>query len=114
MNYLFLFGNILLLVAGQILFKIGLQQIGGVSVSNLWKTAFSLPIWLGLLLYVIATGLWFIVLSRMNLSLAYPLQSLAYVLGVAAAWGIFGEPIPTVRWIGVLVILAGVTLVAWE
>lgn len=114
MNYLFLFGNILLLVAGQILFKIGLEQTGGVCVSNLWKIAFSLPIWLGLLLYVIATGLWFIVLSRMSLSLAYPLQSLAYVLGVFAAWGIFGESIPAIRWIGVLVILAGVTLVAWE
>lgn len=114
MNYFYLFANILLLVIGQVLFKIGLERVGGVSLSNIWKAALSPSIWLGLLLYVAATGLWFVVLSRMSLSLAYPLQSLAYVLGVLAAWGIFGESIPSIRWVGVLVILLGVTLVAWE
>lgn len=114
MNYVFLLANILLLVAGQVFFKLGLERIGGVTVANLWKAALSPYIGLGLFLYILATGLWFVVLSRMNLSVAYPLQSLAYVFGVVVAWGMFQEPVPAIRWVGVLVILAGVTLVAWE
>ncbi|MFC4769329.1 EamA family transporter [Effusibacillus consociatus] len=114
MNYVFLLSNIVLLVAGQVFFKIGLDRIGGVSVSNLWKAALQPYVILGLFLYVAATGLWFIVLSRMSLSVAYPLQSLAYVLGVLIAWSLFGEMVPPIRWIGVLVILVGVALVAWE
>lgn len=114
MNYVFLFANILMLVAGQVFFKIGLQNIGGVSLQTMWKAALSPYIWAGLFLYVMATGVWFVVLSRMNLSVAYPLQSLAYVFGMVIAWGIFQETVPTIRWVGALVILIGVVMIAWE
>lgn len=114
MNYVFLFANIILMVTGQFLFKIGLQRIGGVSLATLWKAALQPYVLLGLFLFGVATGIWFIVLSRINLSIAYPMQSLAYVLTLLITWGIFGEPVPTIRWLGVLVILVGVTLVAWK
>ncbi|WP_200760910.1 DMT family transporter [Effusibacillus dendaii] len=114
MNYLYLFINIVLLVLGQVFFKIGLERIGGVSLNNLWKAAASPAILIGLLLYVATTGLWFVILSRMPFSIAYPLQSLAYALGVAIAVFYFGETVPLIRWIGVFVILVGVILVAWE
>ncbi|WP_342672441.1 EamA family transporter [Paenibacillus tianmuensis] len=108
-SYLMLFGNILLLVSGQILFKFGLQKIGGF---DLVKVAVSPFIISGLALYVVATVLWFIVLTKMSLSVAYPLQSLAYILGLIAAWFFFGEVITMTKWVGVAAILFGAYMIA--
>ncbi|MZP29495.1 EamA family transporter [Heliobacterium undosum] len=104
--------NIALLLTGQTLWKIGLQKIGGFSLANLSAIALSPWIIAGLVLYVIATGVWFSILSRMDFSLAYPLQSLAFVFGVLLGWLVFQETIPWTRWFGVAVIVFGVYLVA--
>ncbi len=106
--------NVLLLTSGQILWKTGLDQVGGISWSNSLRVLLSPWILAGLALYLIATVVWFVVLSRADLSYAYPLQSTAYVIGVIAAWLIFKDVIPLTRWIGVLVIIAGVTLASWK
>lgn len=106
--------NVLLLTAGQILWKMGIDQAGGISQENFVRTVFSPLILAGLALYVIATAVWFVVLSRADLSYAYPLQSTAYVLGVLAAWFIFKEVIPPTRWAGVVVIIAGVALISYK
>lgn len=106
--YLILFANIILLVAGQTLFKLSLQKTGGL---NWMKVASSLPIISGLGLYVIASGLWFVVLSRLPLSIAYPLQSIAYVFAIFVAWGVFGETITLTRWAGLAIILLGVYVI---
>ncbi|OMF36035.1 hypothetical protein BK134_00065 [Paenibacillus peoriae] len=104
--------NILMLFGGQILFKLGLEKIGGVSIASAWKALFSPIIIAGLVLYVCATLIWFTVLSRMPLSVAYPMQSLAYILGLLAAIFIFNEPVSILKWIGAVVIMVGVFLVA--
>ncbi len=106
--------NVVLLTTGQILWKMGLDQAGGISPENMFRVVFSPLILAGLALYVIATVVWFIVLSRAELSFAYPLQSTAYILGVFAAWLIFKEVVPPTRWVGVMVIIAGVALVSYK
>lgn len=106
--------NVILLTSGQILWKKGLLAAGGISMSNIAGIIFSPLILAGLGLYIIATVVWFVVLSKADLSYAYPLQSLAYVIGVLAAWLIFKEVIPPTRWIGVAVIIAGVALVSYK
>ncbi|PWK05160.1 EamA family transporter [Tumebacillus permanentifrigoris] len=116
MSKLMLYGllllNILLLSGGQIVWKNALQNMsGGLSLTNVLTSP---GIYLGGFMYVIATGLWLVVLNNMKLSTAYPLQSFAYVIGILSAWLIFGESIPTTRWIGGAVILAGVFLVSLE
>lgn len=108
-SYAYLLGNILLLVSGQILFKIGLQRSGGLVWS---KIAVSPAILSGLALYGIATLLWFAVLSRLPLSVAYPMQSLAYIFAMFAAYYLFGETLTPTKIAGVAVILAGVYLLA--
>ena len=105
--------NVILLTSGQVLWKIGLAREGGLSLDNMIRVALSPFILAGLALYVVATVIWFIVLSRAELSYAYPLQSMAYIIGVIAAWLIFKEVVPLTRWIGVLVIIAGVILVSY-
>jgi len=106
--------NVVLLTSGQILWKMGLERAGGISVENMTRVIFSPLILAGLALYVVATVVWFVVLSRADLSFAYPLQSTAYVLGVIAAWLIFKEIVPPTRWLGVAVIIAGVALVSYK
>lgn len=106
--------NVILLTAGQVLWKKGLDQAGGISAENLLGIIFSPLILTGLALYVLATIVWFYVLSRADLSYAYPLQSLAYVLGVIAAWLIFKEVIPPTRWLGVFIIIIGVGVVSYR
>ncbi|MFS0724774.1 EamA family transporter [Paenibacillus sp. 1P07SE] len=114
MTYLMLLLNILLLVAGQYVWKLGLTQAGGLGWHNLPQVALSPLILLGIGCYGLATLLWLAVLSRLPLSSAYPLQSLAYVIGLFVAWQLLGEAIPANRWFGTGLILAGVLVVSWK
>ncbi|TVX93870.1 EamA family transporter [Paenibacillus agilis] len=108
-NYIILFANIILLVTGQILFKLGIEKAGGLVWNKIITSWYVIG---GLSLYGIATILWFVVLSRLPLSVAYPLQSISYILGIAAAFFIFSEPVSPTKWVGALVILIGVYLIA--
>ncbi|MGF7046490.1 drug/metabolite transporter (DMT)-like permease [Paenibacillus sp. DS2015] len=107
-SYIILLLNIILLVFGQILFKLGLQNSGGLH----WlRLVTSIHIWSGLCLYGIATVLWFIVLSKLPLSIAYPLQSFAYVLALIPAFFLFHETINLTKVIGIAVIMFGAYLI---
>lgn len=107
-SYGILLLNIILLVFGQILFKLGLQSSGGL---NWLRLATSIHIWSGLCLYGVATVLWFIVLSKLPLSIAYPLQSFAYVLSLIPAFFLFHETITLTKVIGIAIIMFGAYLV---
>jgi drug/metabolite transporter (DMT)-like permease len=108
--YAILLGNILLLSGGQIVWKNALSNMsGGLTISNVLTSP---GVYIGGFMYVIATGLWFVILNNMKLSVAYPLQSFAYVIGIFSAWLVFGENIPLTRWIGGAVILVGVFLIS--
>lgn len=108
-DYVLLFANVILLVIGQTLFKLGIEKSGGLQWLQLATSGY---IWGGLALYGIATMVWFAVLSRLPLSVAYPLQSTAYVFGLLAAWMIFRETIALKQWLGVAIIIAGAYLIA--
>jgi len=109
--YALLLLNIVLLVAGQTVWKIGLDRLGGLHLHNALQVAASPWIVSGILLYGLATLIWLAVLSRLPLSAAYPMQSLAYVFALLLAWLLFGEAVPPNRWIGTGIILAGVFVV---
>lgn len=112
--YGLLFLNIVLLVAGQILFKLGLDKVGALTFHNLYAAFLSPYIWAGLALYVVATLFWFAVLSRAQLNVVYPLQSVSYILALLGSIAVFHEQVSPIRWLGVLVILMGVVLVSWQ
>jgi drug/metabolite transporter (DMT)-like permease len=69
-------------------------------------------VWTWGFLFVIATSLWLIGLQRVDLSYAYPLVSLGYVLVSVLAIKLFNEKIDLTRWTAILVICAGVILIA--
>jgi undecaprenyl phosphate-alpha-L-ara4N flippase subunit ArnE len=52
------------------------------------------------------------IIKNFPLSMAYPMVSLSYVMGMLAAILFFHEQIPLVRWIGVFLILSGCVLIA--
>jgi drug/metabolite transporter (DMT)-like permease len=67
---------------------------------------------LGLLLYGIGALSWIAVLSRLDLSTAYPFLALNFILVTLSAQIFLGETVPGLRWLGVLVICTGILLVA--
>lgn len=104
--------NVLLLTLGQILWKRSFDReplvFQGAMILRLIKDPL---IWSGLMLFGIATLLWFFVLSKAPLSLAYPLQSICYPLGIAAGFFIFKEQVSFTQIGGIILILSGVFLV---
>jgi drug/metabolite transporter (DMT)-like permease len=105
-------------VVGQLLLKQGMSQMGAVQLSTsgvpalLLRLATSPYVIGGLLVYGTGTFFWLVFISRVPLSYSYPFISLGIVLGLFAAWAIFHESIPPLRWIGMLVICLGVAIVS--
>lgn len=112
MVYSFLLMNILFLVAGQILWKVAVMNIKSWSIHAIGTLLLSPFFWGGAMLYVLATCLWLVVLSKLPLSVAYPTQSISYVFGAVLALLLFKETVTTVQWVGMIIILFGVFLVA--
>lgn len=66
------------------------------------------PILGGLACYVLSLGLWLVVLSRLPVSIAYPLQSLGYVLVVLTAHVLLNESLSANKLLAVTLIVLGV------
>ncbi len=62
----------------------------------------------GILLYLISMFFWIKVLSKIDLSVAYPFVSIGIVLTVILAALALGESVPLLRWLGILITLSGV------
>jgi multidrug transporter EmrE-like cation transporter len=60
--------------------------------------------------YMTSIVTWFLALSRIPLSLGYPLQAVGYLIVTGAAVLLFKEQVNVVNWIGLFVILVGVVL----
>ena len=110
----------LLTVTGELLLKSGMNRHGVLEVSpdTLVPTAVKLltnPFVVGGFVFVFSGALfWLAVLSRWPLSLAYPLLSISYIIGIAASVVILKEKVNWVQLLGVLVIILGVYLVSRE
>jgi drug/metabolite transporter (DMT)-like permease len=108
---------ILLLVGGQTLLKVGLNDIGGVSLFDgdplgsllgLFRTPWII---LGFVCYGVSAILWLDVLSKLDFSLAFPMVSLTYVFSLVIGRFIFHETVGLDRIAGVLLILSGLFFV---
>jgi multidrug transporter EmrE-like cation transporter len=95
---------------GQIAFKYGaieLEKNPGITLLDKLKA----PIVLGLILYGVSTIIYLMVLRRMNLSVAYPMISLGYVLVFIASYFLFHEPMSYLRVAGMVCIILGIMMV---
>lgn len=102
---------------GQVLMKRGLKNMGGINLNEvlsakLFSVIFEKNIFFGIVLYVISTLLWLVILSKVELSFAYPLIALGYVVTAILAKLFFNENITLMRWMGILLVLGGVFLIS--
>lgn len=114
---LLLIPAILLSTTGELLFKMGMNHVGGFEFNvaalrrvlpRVIRTPF---IWLGFSGFGLGAVFWLAVLSRVPLSLAYPILALGYFVVVVEAWLFLHERVTWLRFLGVAVIVVGVVIV---
>lgn len=105
-------------VAGQYLMKRGMSEMGPITgslveIAHSLGKAFLNP-WVigGLGAYGFSTFCWLILLSRVDLSYAYPALSMGYVLITLVGFFLLGEQVSATRWLAVVIICTGVFLVS--
>lgn len=110
--------GVLLNAAAQLLLKAGTNRIGefAFSLENLVpvgaRVATSPPILAGLACYAVSVVVWIMALSRVPVSVAYPMLSIGYIVNALAAWALFGESLAAQKLVGIGFIVVGVFLVA--
>jgi multidrug transporter EmrE-like cation transporter len=117
-TFLLILVGVLLNAGAQLLLKAGVNPLGAIGLEpatllpNLGRVLGQWPIVAGLCCYVVSVVVWIVALSRVDVSLAYPMLSLGYVVNAIAAWWLFGEMLGPMRWFGIVLILGGVFVVS--
>lgn len=110
--------GVLLNAAAQILMKTGTNAIGyfDFSAANImpigWRLATNPHIIGAMGCYVFGVIIWILALSRVQVSIAYPLLSMGYVVNAVAAWYLFNESFNPAKVIGMGVIILGVVIIS--
>ncbi|MDL2355625.1 MAG: EamA family transporter [Pseudomonadota bacterium] len=118
-TFAFIMTGVLLNAAAQLLLKAGTNALGGaihLTAENWFATGIKvvsqLPILAGLACYAISLVVWIIGLSRTDVTIAYPMLSLGYVVSAVGAWMFLGEAVSLQRMLALGVIVAGVALLS--
>ncbi|MEP7062259.1 MAG: SMR family transporter [Betaproteobacteria bacterium] len=117
-SFAFLFSGVLLNAGAQLLLKAGTNTLGVISLTRdnwlptLWRMAHTGPFIFGVACYGVSLITWIIGLSRVPVSVAYPLLSLGYIVNAIAAHYLFGEAVTPMRWLGIGFVIVGVFLIA--
>ncbi|MBF0485865.1 MAG: EamA family transporter [Candidatus Omnitrophica bacterium] len=104
--------------AGELLFKKAVLATGvdHVVVQNFFPFLLKLStmpfLWLGLLIYLANFVFWMAVLSRLDLSIAFPIGNATYIIIPFLSMIALHEKISIVRWLGAACIIIGVTLIS--
>ena len=101
------------LALAQYYMKIGVDRLVDYSMS--WAFFKSLMNWqlgLALLLYIIGMVIYLFMLKNYDLSVVYPLTSISYIFTILLAMFLLGESVSVVRWVGILLVMLGVGLIA--
>ena len=103
----FILTGVLLNAAAQLLLKAGTNAMPlGL------RLAIEPHILAGLACYVISVVVWIVALSKVPVSIAYPMLSIGYVVNAIAAYYLLGEAVTPMRLAGIGVIILGVFMVA--
>jgi multidrug transporter EmrE-like cation transporter len=104
--------------AAQLLLKAGTNAVGqfAFTADNIvpvgTRLAFEPHILAGVTCYVVSLVVWIMGLSRVEVSIAYPMLSLGYLINALAAWYLFGESLSAMRLAGIAFIIVGVFVIA--
>lgn len=110
--------TVTLSACAQLALKWGVSQpalstaLKGAPIGALWAAAASPLIWLGLAIYALSVVLWLWVLSKVDLSIAYPFVGLSFLLTMAFGALLLQEDVSPMRIVGTLLIAGGCIMVA--
>ncbi|MDD5180048.1 MAG: SMR family transporter [Gallionellaceae bacterium] len=113
-----IFTGVMLNAAAQILMKTGTNSIGyfEFAMENIlpigWKLATEWHIVGALFCYALSVIIWILALSRVPVSIAFPMLSMAYVVNAVAAWYLLGEAFNPTKLVGMGVIILGVIILS--
>ena len=117
-SLLLIFVSVALNASAQLFLKQGTKALG-LAASDvasggtvLLRAAFCPWVWTGLAAYAVSVALWILVLSRVEVSYAYPMVSMGYVMAAVAAKLLWDEQLSLVRILGIGIICLGVFLVS--
>ena len=114
----FLMTGVLLNAGAQLLLKAGTNVLGVITLTRdnwldtFWRMGTQGYFVTGVVVYMVSLVVWIMGLSRVPVSIAYPMLSLGYVINAVAAHYLFGEAVTVSRWLGIGFIVLGVWLVA--
>jgi len=109
---------VLLTTSGELSLKHGMNQVGVLSfkpnefIGSIIRTFTNPFVLVGFALVFLASILWLGVISRVELSFAYPMLSLGYVVTVFGSWILFGENVTLTRLAGVFIVITGVYVIS--
>ena len=112
--------SVILNAMAQIFIRQGMLKLGSVSfnMEQIWNMALSvftnMYLLSGMFSYGISIILWMIVLSKVNVSLAYPFLSVGYVVTAVLAYLIFKEPLTVQKIFGIAIICLGVVILTYS
>jgi len=110
--------GVLLNAVAQLALKASVSDTGIISLdmqsllSSAGSLATNLWLWLGLICYAISVVVWILALSRVDVSIAYPMLSIGYIVNAVAAWHLFDEPMNIGKVAGIGIIIVGVYILA--
>jgi len=107
---------------GQMFLKFGMREVGEVTLLELKNNTLSTLLsmlsnpWILIAMPLYAGGfiLWLIILSKFNLSFAYPFLALSFVLVPLVSLLILDEYISIMRWVGIFVIFSGIVIIGFS
>ncbi len=106
-SFAFILTGVLLNAGAQLLLKAGTNAMPlGL------RLAIEPHILAGLACYVVSVVVWVVALSKVPVSIAYPMLSIGYVVNAIAAWYLLGEAVTPMRLVGIGIIVLGVFIVA--
>ena len=114
----FLMTGVLLNAGAQLLLKAGTNALGVISLTRdnwfdtFWRMGTQGYFVTGVVVYMVSLVVWIMGLSRVPVSVAYPMLSLGYVINAVLAYYLFGEAVTVTKWLGIALIILGVWLVA--
>jgi multidrug transporter EmrE-like cation transporter len=114
----FILFTVLTNALAQVSLKYGMMQLGSLNfagvnpIIKLLQIVFSPFVFIGLCIFVISMASHLFVLSKVELSFAYPFLSLAYVVVAVIAYYLFHEDLNALRIGGIALICVGTVLIA--
>ncbi|WP_442319921.1 SMR family transporter [Caballeronia glathei] len=118
LSFALIVSGVLLNAMAQLWLKAGTNALGTLDfrgnavLSTTFRVGMEPHILAGLACYALSVGIWIVALSKVPVSMAYPMLSIGYVVNAIAAWYLFGEYISVQRMAGIAIIIVGVYLVA--